>query len=130
MFLFSRIFSILFASTIVYSDNQINQLVRGWSASMDIYCIPHSIACEPGSLELKYGEAVIIDLNSCELHSIVSVKINEADNNVVHAWLYLSNERNYSQFELVDGGKIGICIRPTGTECSTLVSQFSSSSIK
>lgn len=102
----------LFASSFAYPDLRVDQLVRGWRASVRT----SYAGCGSGNFELNFGEYFIEYRGWCLLTEIAVKMYNDTVG--VDAWPYTSSGTGYSQFEIVSGSHKGFCVRRVDTECS------------
>lgn len=111
---FSRFFCILLASSFAYPNLRLDQLVANWTVSgTTSYAL-----CRSGRFDdLKYGEYFLEYRGACLLTQISAVMHNLEGNKAVRASSYTSTGTGYSQFEIVEGGPTGFCVRRLGTEC-------------
>lgn len=109
---FFRIFSLLFASSFAYPDVRVENKVYGWTAS-----VRTSYAwCSSGNFKINFGEYFLEYRGWCLLTEVAATMYQ--GNKAVDACSYTSSGTGYSQFEIVEGGPTGFCVRRVDTQCS------------
>lgn len=102
----------LFASAFAYPDVRVENKIPGWVAS-----VRTSYAwCSSGNFKIKYGEYILEPRGWCLLTEVAATMYQ--GDQAINACSYISSGTGYSQFEIVEGGLKGFCVRRVDTECS------------
>lgn len=95
-----------------YPDVRVENKVHGWIAA-----VRTSYAwCSSGNFVIKFGDYILEPRGWCLLTEVAATMYQ--GDKAVDACSYTSSGTGYSQFEIVEEGSKGFCVKRVDTGCS------------